>query len=79
MAPNPVVNKTVMSVASATATDMTIVVTDVTGKKVATRSIKLVAGSNQVTLDFSNLASGSYQVTGYTAEEGAKSYRFIKN
>ncbi len=79
MTPNPVINKTVLSIASATATNMTIVVTDITGKKVATRSIKLVAGSNQVILDFSNLASGSYQVTGYSAEDGVETYRFIKN
>lgn len=78
MMPNPVQTTTLLSVASAEASKMNIIITDASGKKVLSRSISLVAGSNQISLDLSNLGSGSYQLTGYS-EAGNKTIRFIKN
>ncbi|MEO6668238.1 MAG: T9SS type A sorting domain-containing protein [Ferruginibacter sp.] len=78
MSPNPVISNGILTIASALKARMEIVVTDVTGKKVSARSVNLLAGSNQVFLDLSNLAAGSYQVTGRTSE-GSKTIRFIKN
>ena len=77
--PNPVKTISVLSMASATASKMEIIITDITGKKLAGYTVNLVAGSNQVSLDFSKLSAGTYQVTGYTADGGAKTLRFIKN
>ena len=57
---------------------MEIVITDMSGKRISSRSLSLVAGSNQFVLDFTNLASGTYQVSGYTAD-GVKTLRFIKD
>ncbi|MBC7536818.1 MAG: T9SS type A sorting domain-containing protein [Ferruginibacter sp.] len=79
MVPNPVQDITVLNIASAVATKMSIVVTDAAGKRVAIRTISLVAGSNKVQLDFSNLSAGNYQVTGYTSGAEKKTLRFIKN
>ncbi|MFT3911018.1 MAG: T9SS type A sorting domain-containing protein [Ferruginibacter sp.] len=78
MMPNPVSTTTLLSIASATASKMDIIVTDASGKKVASRSVNLVAGSNQVPFNFTELTAGTYQLTGYT-EEGIKTIRFIKN
>jgi hypothetical protein len=77
--PNPVKDIAVLSVASATASKMEIVITDISGKQVSKQTVSLIAGSNQVPLDFKNLSNGAYQVTGYTLDGQAKTLQFIKN
>ncbi len=78
MMPNPVRSTAILSVASAKASRMEIVVTDISGKKINSRSVDLIAGSNMIPVDFTNLAAGTYQVTGYT-QGMVKTIRFIKN
>lgn len=77
MMPNPVAAKAVLNIASAAKGNMQIVITDASGRRMDNRSVILVAGSNQVTLDLSGLAAGTYQLSGYTAD-GTKTIRFVK-
>ncbi|HPH85276.1 MAG TPA: T9SS type A sorting domain-containing protein [Ferruginibacter sp.] len=77
--PNPVTDMALLNVASANNSRMEILVTDLTGKKVMRQIVQLAAGSNQVKLNLSKLANGSYQVTGYTEDGEIKTLRFVKN
>lgn len=76
--PNPVVNRTVLSIASATASRMEIVVSDISGRRMMNQSVNLIAGSNMVPLNLGKLAAGTYQLTGYGSNGEVKTIRFIK-
>ena len=76
--PNPVATKAMLSISSAQKSTMEIIVTDLAGKQLSKQRVVLLAGSNQVSLNLSNLAAGSYQVTGVTDEGERKSLRFVK-
>ena len=76
--PNPVVNRAVLSIASATASRMEIVVSDISGRRMMNQSVNLIAGSNMVPLDLGKLAAGTYQLTGYGSNGEVKTIRFIK-
>ncbi|MEX0635826.1 MAG: T9SS type A sorting domain-containing protein, partial [Ferruginibacter sp.] len=78
MIPNPVETKAILSISSAVKATMEIVVTDLAGKQLSKQRVVLIAGSNQVPLNLSNLAAGTYQVTGVTDEGERKSIRFVK-
>jgi hypothetical protein len=76
--PNPVATKAMLSISSAQKSTMEIIITDLAGKQLSKQRVVLLAGSNQVSLNLSNLAAGSYQVTGVTDEGERKSLRFVK-
>jgi hypothetical protein len=76
--PNLVRSTALLNVSSAAATKMQIVVTDISGKVVSRQSVLLIAGSNQVPLNFGSLAAGSYSLSTYTAEGVLKTIRFVK-
>lgn len=57
---------------------MEIVVTDLNGKQISKQRLVLIAGNNQVQLNFNNIAAGTYQVTGITPAGEMKSLRFVK-
>ena len=78
MIPNPVETKAILSISSAVKSTMEIIVTDLAGKQLGKQRVVLIAGSNQVSLNLSNLAAGTYQVTGVTDEGERKTLRFIK-
>jgi hypothetical protein len=78
MLPNPVNSIAIVNVTSATASKMQFVVTDVAGRQLQTRSVSLIAGSNQVPLNFDNLASGVYYLTGASEDGEKKTIRFVK-
>ena len=78
LAPNPVKNDAILSVTSAERSIMEIVVSDLNGKQVSKQRVSLIAGSNQVTLSLRNVAAGTYQVTGLTADGQVRSLRFVK-
>lgn len=78
--PNPVGRNgdAVLNIASAQKERANILVTDMTGQKVMTQVAALEAGSNQVTLNTSKLAAGTYQVSCITGDGTVKRTRFVK-
>ena len=78
LAPNPVKNLTNLKIASDKTVVMNLSVTDIAGKKVSTQKVQLVTGQNVISLDFSKLAAGTYQITGITADATLQTIRFVK-
>jgi hypothetical protein len=76
--PNPAKDVAVLSVTSAVKSIMEIVVSDLSGKQISKQRVSLIAGNNQLPLNVGNLASGTYQVTGITADGVMKTLRFVK-
>ncbi len=76
--PNPVKATAILSVISAKKTSMQVLVSDLAGRQLSKQMVTLLAGSNQVPLKLSNLAAGTYQVTGITADGTATTLRFVK-
>jgi hypothetical protein len=76
--PNPVAEKATLQISSATAAVIEVVITDISGKQVQRQKVQLAAGSNQVPLNFRNMAPGSYQVTSITEDGQKRSLRFVK-
>ncbi|MBL0146849.1 MAG: T9SS type A sorting domain-containing protein [Chitinophagaceae bacterium] len=80
IAPNPVTSAgaATLNVASAQQGTLKIVVTDLAGRQLITQTEKIIAGSNQIPMNFAKLSGGSYQVTAITEDGKATSVRFIK-
>jgi hypothetical protein len=78
LAPNPVKDEAILSVTSAERAVMEIVVSDLNGKQISKQRLSLIAGNNQVPLNLRNVAAGTYQVTGLTADGQVRSLRFVK-
>lgn len=76
--PSLVNTKAILNVSAAEKMQMNIVVTDFSGKQVQSKNYFLIAGSNQLQLNFESLAAGAYQICGYTALGKTKTIRFIK-
>jgi len=76
--PNVITSSAVLNVTASENTIMEVVVTDVTGKQVQKITCHLVAGNNHLTINFSGLAAGAYQIRGYTADGASRVIRFIK-
>jgi hypothetical protein len=78
--PNPAVtSNATLNVTSAQPDQLQIAIYDMAGKKVATQSQQLIAGSNQVILNVSKLAAGAYQVTGVNSAGESKTIKLLKN
>ncbi|MBC7936929.1 MAG: hypothetical protein H7Y86_16400, partial [Rhizobacter sp.] len=45
---------------------------------ISKQRVSLIAGNNQLPLNLSNVAAGTYQVTGLTADGQVRSLRFVK-
>jgi hypothetical protein len=80
VSPNPVslTGSAILNVTSAQKGRLHIIVTDATGKKVISQDEELIAGSTQVQINFSKLARGTYQITGYTDDGSSKTVQFVK-
>ena len=80
IAPNPVTSAgaATLNVASAQQGTLKIVVTDLAGRQLITQTEKIIAGSNQIPMNFAKLSGGSYQVTAITEDGKATSVRFVK-
>jgi hypothetical protein len=76
--PTIVNTNALLNVTAAQKTKMQVVVTDITGRQVQKMGYNLIAGSNQFTINLSNLSAGSYQITGYTQEGKSRTIRFVK-
>jgi hypothetical protein len=71
-------NSAVLNASAAKKMQLTVVVTDMLGKQVQQAQYNLIAGSNQISMNFSKLAAGTYQLVGYTTEGKSKTIRFVK-
>ncbi len=76
--PSVVKTTALLNVTAAQKTKLNVVVTDFAGRKVQQQTYSLVSGSNQLDMNFTNLATGTYQITVYTATGQTASVRFIK-
>ncbi len=79
MSPNLIHKETAkLNITAAQKTDVTIIVTDIAGKRVQAQTTVLTAGNNVILMDFEKLSAGTYQVTGYTVTGKSKTIRFVK-
>lgn len=79
ISPNPVQSKAVLSIASANNTQIEILVSDISGRKLKRTVIGVVSGSNSISMDFTDLPSGTYQIIATTNEGFTKTIQFVKN
>ena len=78
IAPNPIVGgKFSLRVSAAQNGKMDVIVTDMQGRMMQRQSTSLLAGFNQVPVNVSSLAAGSYQVSVMTSEGRASVQRFV--
>jgi hypothetical protein len=80
ISPNPVttVNNAVLNVTSAQKDQLQVTVYDMSGKLVMSQSHTLIAGSNQILLDVSKLAKGTYHVSGCSSDGNTKTVSLLK-
>jgi hypothetical protein len=76
--PTIVNSNAILNITAAQKTKMDMVITDITGRQVQKIAYNLIAGSNQFNLNLAGLGAGTYQITGYTADEKSKTIRFVK-
>ena len=70
--------KAVLSLTATQKTNVTIIVTDIAGKLVQKQTASLNNGTNNIQMNFDQLAAGTYQVTGYTSTGKSRTVRFVK-
>ncbi len=68
----------VMNVSSDKSMKIELQLTDISGKQMQRTSHQLMAGSNQLSIDASRLAPGTYFVTAYSSEGKSSVHRFVK-
>jgi hypothetical protein len=78
IAPNIATTNTRLSVAAAKSTQVTVVITDVTGRKVSSKMYTINIGGTILDVDVTKLATGSYYLTATTPQGDVKTGRFIK-
>ncbi len=76
--PNPVKNNALLTITSARAGKINIVVSDVAGKQVTNQTNAIIAGSNNINMNFETLASGTYFITALNADGEIKTTKFVK-
>jgi hypothetical protein len=76
--PSLVKTNAVLNVASAQKTKLNVVVTDFAGRTLQQQVFNIVAGSNQLDMNFANLAAGAYQITGVITNGEKTTIRFVK-
>jgi hypothetical protein len=79
IAPNPVTDGTFkLNIASAQNTKMNLVISDMTGRVVLTQTISLQSGYNSIDMHIDNLAAGTYNLFGTSADDKSRVVRFVK-
>ncbi len=76
--PTIVNSQAALFISSATNASIQLNITDMQGRVVKRINSALFAGSNEVNLDCSNLAAGTYQVIGFGQGEKTNMIRFVK-
>jgi hypothetical protein len=78
LSPNPVADKTVLTISSAKADKIDIKVIDFTGKVVNKQMMNLIAGNNTIDIDIATMPSGVYVIAVKNAEGEIKLMRLMK-
>jgi N-terminal domain of BNR-repeat neuraminidase len=78
LAPNPAIGKATLTLTSAKAGKIEIVIRDITGKNVSGKSLTVIAGNNPIDMNFATLGAGTYSITAINAEGEIKTIRFVK-
>ncbi|MFZ4058226.1 MAG: GEVED domain-containing protein, partial [Ferruginibacter sp.] len=78
VAPNPTRGQFKLNIISSTNQKMDVVISDVQGRIIRTKSVTLTNGLNAIDMDVMNMAAGNYQVYGISAEGKTKPIKFIK-
>ncbi len=79
IAPNPVIGNTFkLNATAATPTKMEMVISDMEGRILSRQTISLIAGYNSIDMNISNLAAGTYNIYGTTADNRSRVIRFVK-
>ncbi len=78
IAPNPIVTGAVnLKVSTAEKMQMELVITDMQGRVLQKQSVTMIAGFNQIPMNVKNLAAGTYQLYGNTADGRTRVLRFV--
>lgn len=78
IAPNPIVNGAFnVKISTAEKTQMELVITDMQGRVLQKQSVSMIAGFNQIPMNVRNLAAGTYQLFGNTADGRTRVLRFV--
>jgi Secretion system C-terminal sorting domain len=78
VSPNPVKDVSMLSISSAKAGKMDIMIHDITGANVAKQNVKLIAGNNLIHIDANKLAAGTYTITAINSDGDKRIIRFVK-
>ncbi len=78
IAPNPVKHLAILSLSSAKAGKIEIVVTDIAGRVVAKQNKTVIAGNNPIDMNFATLGAGTYTIAALNADGETKTIRFVK-
>jgi hypothetical protein len=78
VAPNPVKDNALLTITTAKAGKMDIIISDITGKIIQKQFNILVAGNNSINLNVDNIEAGSYSISAVNAEGEKKTIRFVK-
>ncbi|MBL0202697.1 MAG: hypothetical protein IPP81_21825 [Chitinophagaceae bacterium] len=78
IAPNPIVNGAFnVKISTAEKTPMELVITDMQGRILQKQAVNMIAGFNQVPMNVQNLAAGTYQLFGHSADGRTRVLRFV--
>ena len=76
--PNPVVSGMTLNISSPVELKATSVITDITGKILATRNFSIYAGDNMINYDVNNLKAGNYIIKVTTVDGSSQTQMFEK-
>lgn len=76
--PSVVSDNAVLVISAAKGENINLVITDVNGRVVTQLNRRVVAGTNNIELNFNNLQAGIYLINGLTATEKTPAIRFVK-
>ncbi len=78
IAPNPIVNGAfTLKVSTAEKMQMEVMITDMQGRLMQRQVVNMIAGFNTIPMNVQNLANGTYQLQGNTADGRTRVLRFV--
>jgi hypothetical protein len=78
VAPNPVKDNAVLTITSAKAGKIDVLIRDIAGKFIEKQSYAIIAGSNAINLTVENMSAGTYSIMAVNMEGEIKTMRFVK-
>ena len=78
LAPNPVRTIATLTLSSAKADKVNIVITDIVGQVLTKQANTLTAGNNRIDMNFDSFAAGTYTITVTNSDGEVKTTRFMK-